>query len=93
MLNINKTEILQWISDALETYTNELLQWVGTVCFLVMYTTMSFYKEEHNLQLIAGCMGGTLFLIWSIRVANKQQMIVNVVGVTITLIGLYKALG
>ena len=60
---------------------------------MVMYTAMSFFKEQHTLQLIAGCMGGALFLVWSLRVANKQQTIVNVVGVTITLIGLYKALG
>jgi len=73
--------------------TNEVLQWAGTVCFMVMYTAMSFFKEQHTLQLIAGCMGGALFLVWSLRVANKQQTIVNVVGVTITLIGLYKALG
>lgn len=72
---------------------NEVLQWAGTVCFMVMYTTMSFYKEQHTLQLIAGCMGGALFLLWSIRVANKQQTIVNVVGVAITLVGLYKAVG
>jgi hypothetical protein len=72
---------------------NEVLQWAGTDCFMVMYTTMSFFKELHTLQLIAGCLGGALFLIWSLRVANKQQTIVNVTGVTITLIGLYKALG
>ena len=72
---------------------NEVLQWAGTVCFMVMYTTMSFFKEQHSLQLIAGCMGGALFLLWSIRVANKQQTIVNVVGVAITLVGLYKAVG
>ena len=72
---------------------NEVLQWAGTACFMVMYTTMSFFKELHTVQLIAGCMGGTLFLVWSLRVANKQQTIVNVTGVTITLIGLYKALG
>jgi uncharacterized membrane protein (UPF0136 family) len=56
-----------------------------------MYTVMSFYKELHTLQLIAGCLGGMLFLAWSLRVANKQQTIVNVVGVTITLVGLFKA--
>ena len=72
---------------------DEMLQWAGTACFMVMYTTMSFFKEEHLLQLTAGCMGGALFLVWSLRVANKQQTIVNVTGVTITLIGLYKALG
>jgi hypothetical protein len=72
---------------------DEMLQWAGTACFMIMYTTMSFFKEEHLLQLTAGCMGGALFLVWSLRVANKQQTIVNVTGVTITLIGLYKALG
>jgi hypothetical protein len=72
---------------------NEVLQWAGTACFMVMYTTRSFFKELHTVQLIAGCMGGALFLVWSLRVANKQQTIVNVTGVTITLIGLYKALG
>ena len=72
---------------------DEMLQWAGTACFMIMYTTMSFFKEEHLLQLTAGCMGGALFLVWSLRVANKQQTIVNVTGVSITLIGLYKALG
>ena len=72
---------------------NEVLQWAGTACFMVMYTAMSFFKELHTLQLIAGCLGGALFLVWSLRVANRQQTIVNVTGVTITLIGLYKALG
>jgi hypothetical protein len=72
---------------------DEVLQWAGTVCFMVMYTTMSFFKELHLLQLTAGCLGGALYLAWSIRVANKQQTIVNVVGVTITLVGLYRALG
>jgi hypothetical protein len=70
--------------------TNDILQWAGTACFMVMYTVMSFYKELHTVQLVAGCLGGALFLVWSIRVANRQQMIVNVVGVAITLIGLYK---
>jgi hypothetical protein len=77
---------------------NEMLQWAGTACFLVMYTVMSFHKEleihNHNtVQLIAGCLGGALFLVWSLRVANKQQTIVNVAGVTITLVGLFKAWG
>ena len=72
---------------------NEVLQWAGTACFMVMYTTMSFFKEFHIVQLTAGCLGGALFLVWSLRVANKQQTIVNVTGVAITLVGLYKALG
>lgn len=77
----------------MQSRLNEVLQWAGTACFMTMYTVMSFFKELHTLQLIAGCMGGALFLVWSLRVANKQQTIVNVTGVTITLVGLYKALG
>lgn len=72
---------------------NSILQWAGTACFMVMYTVMSFFEQMHTLQLAAGCLGGALFLVWSIRVSNKQQMIVNVVGVAITLVGLYKAFG
>ena len=72
---------------------NEVLQWAGTACFLTMYTVMSFFKELHTVQLIAGCLGGSLFLLWSLRVANKQQTIVNIAGVAITLVGLYRALG
>jgi hypothetical protein len=72
---------------------NEVLQWAGTACFITMYTAMSFFKDMHVLQLSAGCLGGALFLVWSYRVANKQQTIVNVVGVAITLVGLYNALG
>ena len=72
---------------------NEVLQWAGTACFMVMYITMSFFKEFHIVQLVAGCLGGSLFLIWSLRVANKQQTIVNITGVAITLVGLFKALG
>ena len=71
---------------------NEVLQWAGTACFMTMYIVMSFFKELHIVQLIAGCMGGSLFLAWSLRVANKQQTIVNITGVAITLVGLYKAL-
>ena len=60
---------------------------------MTMYTVMSFFQELHIVQLVAGCAGGTLFLAWSVRVANKQQTIVNIVGVVITLIGLVKAFG
>jgi hypothetical protein len=72
---------------------NEVLQWAGTACFMVMYTTMSFFKEQHVLQLTAGCLGGLLFLAWSLRVVNRQQTIVNITGVAITLVGLYRAIG
>jgi len=72
---------------------NNALQWAGTACFITMYTIMSFFAELHPWNIVMGCAGGTLFLIWSYRVANKPQMIVNAVGVAVCVAGLIKIWG
>ena len=72
---------------------NELIQWAGTACFMVMYTLMSFYPDMHPWNIVAGCLGGALYLVWSFRVANKPQMITNLVGIAICAVGLFKAWG
>jgi len=72
---------------------NEVLQWAGTACLMTMYVLMSFFKELHPWNLVAGCLGGLFYLAWTVRVANKPQMIVNVMGVAITAVGLFKAWG
>jgi hypothetical protein len=72
---------------------NEVLQWAGTACLMSMYIIMSFFPSAYPWNLVAGCLGGTFYFIWTLRVANKPQMIVNVMGVTITLAGLFKAWG
>lgn len=68
---------------------NDWIQWAGTVCFLGMYTLMSLNMFPWNV--VAGVLGGTLYLAWSIRVRNTPQMITNVVAIAICLVGLYKA--
>jgi hypothetical protein len=72
---------------------NEVLQWAGTACLMTMYTLMSFFPELHPWNLVAGMLGGACYLAWTILVANKPQMIVNAMGVAITVLGLYKAWG
>jgi hypothetical protein len=72
---------------------NDIIQWVGTACFMVMYTLMSFFPNMHPWNIVAGCLGGGLYLVWSVRVVNKPQVITNVVGVAICLVGLFKAWG
>jgi hypothetical protein len=72
---------------------NDALQWAGTASLMTMYIIMSFFPDAYPWNLVAGCLGGTCYLIWTIRVANKPQMIVNVMGVTITALGLLKAWG
>jgi len=72
---------------------NSILQWVGTVCLLAMYTLMSFFPHLHPYNIVAGVLGGVFYLTWTIRVANKPQMVVNVVAIAFGLAGLFKAWG
>jgi hypothetical protein len=34
-----------------------------------------------------------LYMVWSLRVANKPQTVTNAVGIAICAVGLYKAFG
>jgi hypothetical protein len=72
---------------------NEALQWAGTACLLTMYTLMSFFPQLHPWNIVAGICGGACYLAWTIRVANKPQMIVNGVALAIGAAGLFKAWG
>lgn len=72
---------------------NEVLQWAGTVCLLTMYVLMSFFPHLHPWNIVAGICGGACYLAWTIRVANKPQMIVNGVALAIGAAGLFKAWG
>lgn len=72
---------------------NSILQWTGTVCLLSMYVLMSFFRELHPWQIVAGVLGGVCYLTWTLRVRNTPQLIVNAVAITIGLAGLYKAWG
>lgn len=72
---------------------DNLLQWTGTVCLLAMYVLMSFFPHLHPWNIVAGVLGGACYLAWTVRVANKPQMIVNGVAIAIGLAGLLKAWG
>ena len=72
---------------------NEVLQWAGTACLLTMYVLMSFFPHLHPWNIVAGICGGACYLAWTVRVANKPQMIVNGVALAIGAAGLFKAWG
>jgi hypothetical protein len=69
---------------------NDIIQWAGTFFILAMYVLMNFFREL-GLDPICGLLGGLCFAIWSYRVANKPQLLVNVVAITVCVVGLYKA--
>jgi uncharacterized membrane protein len=72
---------------------NSTLQWLGTASLTGMYIVMSYFNELHVLQLTLGLAGGLLYFAWSVRVANKQQMIVNSAGILVCIGGLLHTLG
>ena len=72
---------------------NNILQWAGTVCLLAMYVLMSFFPHLHPYNIVAGVAGGAMYLIWTLRVRNMPQLIVNAVAMGIGLAGIYKAWG
>ncbi len=77
------------------TYRNvdNILQWAGTVCLLTMYVLMSFFPTLHPWNIVCGVLGGVCYLLWTVRVRNKPQMLVNGVAIAIGLAGLFKAWG
>lgn len=69
---------------------NSILQWAGTSCLLTMYIIMNFFNELHVWSIVAGLCGGALYLVWSLRVNNKAQVLVNLAGVLVCSAGLFK---
>ncbi len=76
-------------------HIDELLQWVGAlaiICGHVLNTLGSQYHQD-QWNIVAFTVGTVCFLLWAVRVANKPQMMVNVVAMTTCLVGLFRAWG
>ena len=59
----------------------------------MMYALMNFFPEFRVYTIVTGLGGAVCFFAWAYRVANKQQMIINGVAITLCVVGLYKAVG
>jgi hypothetical protein len=73
--------------------TDEVLQWVGAVFIIAGHTLNSIGPSAYPWNIVAFFLGTCAFLAWTIRVANKPQMAVNVVALALGLVGLYNAFG
>jgi hypothetical protein len=72
---------------------DDVLQWTGAVaiiCGHVLNTLGSAYHQD-QWNIVAFTVGTVCFLLWAVRVANKPQMMVNVVAMTTCAVGLFKA--
>ena len=73
------------------TKTNELLQWIGAVFIIAGHSLNAVGPTAYPYNIVAFFVGTVLFLIWSLRVRNRPQLLVNVVALSIGATGLFKA--
>ena len=72
---------------------NEVLQWTGAVFIIAGHSLNALGPAAYPYNIVAFFLGTILFMSWSIRVANKPQLLVNIVALAIGLTGLVKAFG
>jgi len=72
---------------------NEILQWTGAVFIIAGHSLNAVGPAAYPYNILAFFLGTILFMAWSIRVANKPQLLVNIVALVIGLTGLVKAFG
>jgi energy-converting hydrogenase Eha subunit E len=72
---------------------DEVLQWTGAFFITAghVLNTMgsAYHKDVWNIAAFA--VGTVLFLTWTIRVANKPQMAVNIAALATMSVGLFRA--
>jgi hypothetical protein len=72
---------------------NEILQWTGAVFIIAGHSLNAVGPAAYPYNILAFFLGTILFMAWSVRVANKPQLLVNIVALAIGLTGLVKAFG
>lgn len=77
----------------MKTQFNEGLQWIGAVWIIAGHSLNAIGPSAYPYNILAFFLGTIFFLWWTVRVANKPQMLVNIVAITISGAGLYKAIG
>ena len=73
--------------------TNEILQWAGAVFIIAGHSLNAVGPAAYPYNILAFFVGTVLFFAWTVRVANKPQMAVNLVALALGLTGLIKAFG
>lgn len=72
---------------------DEAIQWVGTGFVLTMYALMNLWPELTPWNLVAALCGSITYFVWTVRVKNYPQMVINIVAMTLCVVGLLKHVG
>lgn len=72
---------------------NEVLQWIGAVFIIAGHAFNAIGPAVYPWNIVAFFLGTIAFLLWTLRVRNTPQMLVNIVAITLGAVGLFKAFG
>jgi hypothetical protein len=70
---------------------NDSLQWIGAVFIIIGHVCNSIGPDMYPYNIVAFTIGTLAFMIWTIRVKNRPQFVVNAVSIGTCLFGLVKA--
>jgi hypothetical protein len=72
---------------------NDAIQWFGALFVIGGHSLNAMGPEVYPYNIVVFMIGTSSFLLWSLRVANKPQLLVNVIALGIGVSGLIKAFG
>ena len=72
---------------------HEALQWAGAVGIIAGHSLNAVGPAAHPFNIVAFFIGTVFFLTWTVLVANRPQLLVNIVALTISTVGLVRAFG
>ena len=71
---------------------NEIIQWIGAVAIIAGHTLNAVGPAAYPWNIYAFAVGTIAFLAWSIRVGNRPQLAVNLVALSLGIVGIYRAI-
>ena len=75
----------------MKSHVNETLQWIAAVFVILGHVFNAIGPSAYPWNILVFLIGITFFLIWSLRVKNRPQTVVNVFSLGITILGLFRA--
>ena len=72
---------------------NDRLQWAGAAAIIAGHVLNAMGPVAYPWNIVAFFCGTVAFLAWAVRVANRPQLLVNVVAMVISIVGLARAFG
>jgi hypothetical protein len=70
---------------------NEIIQWIGAVAIIAGHSLNAVGPAAYPYNIYAFAVGTIAFLTWSYRVGNTPQLVVNLVALSLGVIGIYNA--